>query len=157
MTTRQHFAIAPAEATPAPRMLALLPEPPHRALAPESLWRVARCPPSASRTADAERVVDEMVISFTHDIEMPWLRPGIAPNRPAGGDSARRRHCVPGRQGRERAHLLGLGLGPGADRSASVFWSARTGRRTGEGTARSDRDAQHSRDIDRTRVTDLRD
>jgi carboxymethylenebutenolidase len=32
-----------------------------------------------SRTADAERVVDEMVVSFTHDIEMPWILPGIAP------------------------------------------------------------------------------
>jgi len=32
-----------------------------------------------SRTADAERVVDEMVVSFTHDIETPWILPGIAP------------------------------------------------------------------------------
>jgi carboxymethylenebutenolidase len=32
-----------------------------------------------SRTVSAERVVDEMVISFTHDIEMPWILPGIAP------------------------------------------------------------------------------
>jgi carboxymethylenebutenolidase len=32
-----------------------------------------------SRTVDAERVVDEMVVSFTHDIEMPWILPGIAP------------------------------------------------------------------------------
>jgi len=32
-----------------------------------------------SRTVDAERVVDEMVVSFTHDIEMPWMLPGIAP------------------------------------------------------------------------------
>jgi carboxymethylenebutenolidase len=32
-----------------------------------------------SRTADAERVVDEMLISFTHDVEMPWMLPGIAP------------------------------------------------------------------------------
>jgi carboxymethylenebutenolidase len=32
-----------------------------------------------SRTADADRVVDEMLISFTHDIEMPWMLPGIAP------------------------------------------------------------------------------
>lgn len=31
-----------------------------------------------SRTADAERVVDEMLVSFTHDIEMPWMLPGIA-------------------------------------------------------------------------------
>jgi carboxymethylenebutenolidase len=32
-----------------------------------------------SRTADAERVVDEMIVSFTHDIELPWILPGIAP------------------------------------------------------------------------------
>jgi carboxymethylenebutenolidase len=32
-----------------------------------------------SRTVDADRVVDEMVVSFTHDIEMPWILPGIAP------------------------------------------------------------------------------
>jgi len=31
-----------------------------------------------SRTADADRVVDEMLVSFTHDIEMPWMLPGIA-------------------------------------------------------------------------------
>jgi len=31
-----------------------------------------------SRTADADRVVDEMLVSFTHDIEMPWVLPGIA-------------------------------------------------------------------------------
>jgi len=32
-----------------------------------------------SRTADKERVVDEIVVSFTHDVEMPWILPGIAP------------------------------------------------------------------------------
>jgi carboxymethylenebutenolidase len=32
-----------------------------------------------SRTANAERVVDEMLASFTHDIELPWMLPGIAP------------------------------------------------------------------------------
>jgi carboxymethylenebutenolidase len=32
-----------------------------------------------SRTADSHRVVDEMVVSFTHDIDMPWILPGIAP------------------------------------------------------------------------------
>jgi carboxymethylenebutenolidase len=32
-----------------------------------------------SRTVGAERVVDEMVISFTHDVETPWVLPGIAP------------------------------------------------------------------------------
>jgi carboxymethylenebutenolidase len=32
-----------------------------------------------SRTVGAERVVDEMIMSFTHDIEMPWILPGLAP------------------------------------------------------------------------------
>src|SRR5277367_4421240 len=32
-----------------------------------------------SRTVGENRLVDEMVISFTHTIEMPWMLPGIAP------------------------------------------------------------------------------
>jgi carboxymethylenebutenolidase len=32
-----------------------------------------------SRTVGGERVVDEMILSFTHDIETPWILPGIAP------------------------------------------------------------------------------
>ena len=32
-----------------------------------------------SRTATADRVVDEMTISFTHDLEIPWVLPGVAP------------------------------------------------------------------------------
>jgi carboxymethylenebutenolidase len=32
-----------------------------------------------SRTVDAERVVDEMLFSFTHDIEIPSMLLGIAP------------------------------------------------------------------------------
>ena len=32
-----------------------------------------------SRTVGADRVVDEMVFSFTHDIEIDWMLPGIAP------------------------------------------------------------------------------
>src|SRR5262245_43755413 len=32
-----------------------------------------------SRTVGDERVVDEMLFSFTHDIEMPFMLPGIAP------------------------------------------------------------------------------
>jgi carboxymethylenebutenolidase len=45
---------------------------------------IGRMPPDVqltllSRTVDAARVVDEMVFSFTHDIEMPWMLPGLAP------------------------------------------------------------------------------
>ncbi len=32
-----------------------------------------------SRTADVRRLVDERMVSFTHDRELPWLLPGAAP------------------------------------------------------------------------------
>jgi carboxymethylenebutenolidase len=32
-----------------------------------------------SRTVDRFRLVDESAVSFTHDRELPWLLPGIAP------------------------------------------------------------------------------
>ena len=32
-----------------------------------------------SRTIGDDRVIDEFVFSFTHDIEMDWMLPGIAP------------------------------------------------------------------------------
>jgi carboxymethylenebutenolidase len=32
-----------------------------------------------SRTGDRWRVVDEELVSFTHDRELPWVLPGIAP------------------------------------------------------------------------------
>lgn len=32
-----------------------------------------------SRTVDRFRIVDETTISFTHDQELPWLLPGVAP------------------------------------------------------------------------------
>jgi carboxymethylenebutenolidase len=32
-----------------------------------------------SRTIGADQLVDEMVISFTHTIEMDWMLPGVAP------------------------------------------------------------------------------
>jgi len=36
-----------------------------------------------SRTVGEEQLVDEMIFSFTHTKEMPWMLPGIAPtNRP---------------------------------------------------------------------------
>jgi carboxymethylenebutenolidase len=37
-----------------------------------------------SRTVDRFRLVDEATVSFTHNCELPWLLPGIAPtHRPA--------------------------------------------------------------------------
>lgn len=32
-----------------------------------------------SRTVGADQLVDEMVVSFTHTIEMDWMLPGVAP------------------------------------------------------------------------------
>ena len=31
------------------------------------------------RTVGQERVIDEMIFSFTHDIEMDWMLPGVSP------------------------------------------------------------------------------
>lgn len=32
-----------------------------------------------SRVADIRKLVDERIVSFTHDRELPWLLPGVAP------------------------------------------------------------------------------
>ena len=47
-------------------------------------WFVGRWPADTqvtqiSRTVGQGRVIDELVVSFTHDMEMPALLPGIAP------------------------------------------------------------------------------
>jgi carboxymethylenebutenolidase len=45
---------------------------------------IAGMPPDASltlisRTVGQDQIVDEMIFSFTHSQEMPWMLPGIAP------------------------------------------------------------------------------
>ena len=45
---------------------------------------ISRMPPDTtinpiSRTVGADRVVDEMIFSFTHTREMPWMLPGVPP------------------------------------------------------------------------------
>ncbi len=45
---------------------------------------IPRCPKDTklvpvSRTVGADRVVDEMLFCFTHDIEIDWMLPGVAP------------------------------------------------------------------------------
>ena len=60
-----------------------------------------------SRTVGTERVVDELIMRFTHTVEMPFWLPGVAPTgckvaAPSGGGHGTRR-----RQGCFRAHLLG--------------------------------------------------
>jgi carboxymethylenebutenolidase len=49
-----------------------------------STWFVNSNPPdtaltSISRTVGATQVVDEMIFSFTHTTEIPWMLPGVAP------------------------------------------------------------------------------
>jgi carboxymethylenebutenolidase len=45
---------------------------------------IPKCPKDidmvpVSRTIGADRIVDEMVVSFTHDTEIDWMLPGVAP------------------------------------------------------------------------------
>src|SRR5215831_16672119 len=70
-----------------------------------------------SRTVGQGRVVDELIMRFTHSIRMDWLLPGIAPTGITRG-GADGRHCaVRGRQGRARA-LLGPGFAACSGRPA---------------------------------------
>jgi hypothetical protein len=52
-----------------------------------------------SRTATVDRVVDEMIVSFTHDVEIPWVLPRVARTGPSPGPSrlsrSRRRRTRP--------------------------------------------------------------
>lgn len=34
---------------------------------------------SLSRTTGRDRIVDEMLVTFTHDSQVPWILPGVAP------------------------------------------------------------------------------
>jgi carboxymethylenebutenolidase len=45
---------------------------------------IPRMPPDTtltpvSRTVGKDQLVDEMIFSFTHSMEMPWMLPGVAP------------------------------------------------------------------------------
>jgi carboxymethylenebutenolidase len=45
---------------------------------------ISKMPPDTtltpvSRTVGRDQLVDEMIFSFTHSIEMPWMLPGVAP------------------------------------------------------------------------------
>ncbi len=45
---------------------------------------ISKMPPDTtltpvSRTVGNDQLVDEMIFSFTHTIEMPWMLPGVAP------------------------------------------------------------------------------
>lgn len=59
-----------------------------------------------SRTIGEERVVDELIASFTHDVEMPALLPGIAPT---------------GREV-ELAHVVVVGFEDGKVAYEHIYW-----------------------------------
>ena len=84
-----------------------------------------------SRTIGEDQVVDELVLSFTHDIEMDQLLPGVPPT----GKHVRLAFCVvvgfDGRQGLARAHLLGPGVAPRASGADRPLRAPRHGGRTG--------------------------
>ncbi len=106
-----------------------------------------------SRTIGQGRVVDEFVLSFTHDVEMPAIVPGIAPTG--------RKVEIPfivimgmaGGQGHLRAHLLGPGLDLGAARRAGTGQAASFRRRAGAPAAGPDPAGQHP-DPEGVRPTD---
>ena len=95
---------------------------------------IPRMPPDMemvpiSRTIGSDQLVDEMVIKFTHSVELDWMLPGVAP-------TGRRVEValvvvVRFRDGK-LAHehiLLGPSLGAGPSRFARPKESARRGRR----------------------------
>ena len=107
-----------------------------------------RCPPDTrlvpiSRTIGADRVVDEMLFCFTHDIEIDWMLPGVAPTGQVCRDPARRDRQFPRRQALSRAHLLGSGERAGADRAARSRGAAGRRRRDREEAARRDPAIEH--------------
>ena len=71
-----------------------------------------------SRTVGADRVVDEMLFCFTHDIEIDWMLPGPGAHRQICRDPAGGHRQFPRPQALSRAYLLGSGLGAGADRAS---------------------------------------
>jgi len=84
-----------------------------------------------SRTVGETQVVDEVMISFTHDCEMPALLPGGQAHRAQGGHPLRRGRRVRARQNRIRAHLLGPGVLARADRAPGQVETSGDRRRAG--------------------------
>ena len=71
-----------------------------------------------SRTVGADRLVDEMLVWFTHDVEIDWMLPGVPPTGHVCRGADRRNRQFPRRQALSRAHLLGSGERAGTDRPA---------------------------------------
>lgn len=72
-----------------------------------------------SRTVGEDQLVDEMIFSFTHTQEMPWMLPGIPPTHRRVEVPLVAICGIPRRQARARAHLLGPGFRAQADRPAA--------------------------------------
>ena len=97
-----------------------------------------------SRTIGADRVVDEMLFCFTHDIEIDWMLPGVAPTGKYVEVPAGRDRPVPRRQTLQRTHLLGSGFGAGADRASRSRSASRSRHSDGEKARRRDATLEHA-------------
>jgi carboxymethylenebutenolidase len=71
-----------------------------------------------ARTVGRDRLIDEFVFSFTHDVDMDWMLPGVPPTHRKVEVANGGRRAVRGGQDRLRADLLGSGVGPGPTRAA---------------------------------------
>jgi len=69
-----------------------------------------------SRTIGPTGWSTRCLFCFTHDIEIDWMLPGVEPTGKAVKIPLGRHHLLPRRQAVQRAHLLGPGVGAGADR-----------------------------------------
>lgn len=104
-------------------------------------WFIGRWPSDTkiipvSRTVGEDSVVDEIIVSFTHDCEMPALLPGVAPT---GRKVVLPHVVVVGFKGGKIAyeHLLGPGVAPRADRASRQVEAASDRRRAGGAPAQS--------------------
>lgn len=86
---------------------------------------------TVDRTIGADKVVNEMILSFTHVIQMDAFLPGVPPTGRAGATSRGRGDGVRQRQSGVRAGLLGSGLGAGTGRPVGWVKTAGHGRRAG--------------------------
>src|SRR5215468_245880 len=64
---------------------------------------------SLSQTFGNDRIAEEMVIRFTHTIDMDWILPDVRPTGQRGRVGGSCDHPVPRRQSGRRASLLGSG------------------------------------------------
>ncbi len=69
-----------------------------------------------SRTVGEEQLVDEMIFSFTHTQEMPWMPAWHRADQSLRRSGAGRDRPLPRWQTRPRTHLLGPGVRAQADR-----------------------------------------